>query len=968
MKPKILGLTVLAAAAAAAPAQAATLYDQTVTTPNGTHRFFADEDDTSGVRSYGITGDGVPDGFLTVFPNEWVRKAAELFARPTDPAVRVVVARVTGNKPQNLRLARDGRRVVLAGRDVAGRYRLDFHTGEDGRAFEAFFRTVVFPSPAILPHLLRDFSPANCCGVSCAPVSCANGQLEIASGQCCPTCVTGTTPTVFPPPVQAATFKSRPCPNSSIYVDVPLFQTTPWPNLDWVPQATATFEAAAKATNFDWFCTDANGCQFPDGIEVRLERVLDERPDTAGTFREDGHLRFLRFRFRNAATGDELELAEGGECLAIEAARNAVFGAANLGGGVSDEPPVYVGRECEASAQFVEADPSQEMLNWHLTRMGLPESATEVGPPQEPEGLVDFALIDSGVDPVVATALGILSEEEFSAGGARDPHGSIMAILARQIAPEAAIRSYRVLGENGAGVSDALARGIDAAIFGRTDRLKPLIINLSLGFSGQLGRSGASANGACTTREDPYGEVIRYLLQVADFMDLAATETNPITGRISVVGAAGNQPLQAEEELFPDSELEDGLSVCDADSGGFPLGQSQFFLPAQWYRDVSCVVPENQARKLILAVSAINSRNQPAALTTTQFNSSVPNQSEIVAYGEHVMVDLEGTAPTLDTCSTGSLYPPPLTLPAALTGSSVSAVLTSATMARIQEGLIARSRSPFSRAALAAYVYITGRSNCGPRTIDGNLVREVDAGRADAGLACTGFADCVELATQNAPRERVLPTLSEDLIERCRTELSACALETFDAAGDLVVSCRVGDQILPPASYTPPACTTTFALQSPPTIINGDVCAAAGNCPTQTGIDRGLLGSSGPLPDGTGCNWCYAAFDSSTNTLEGFFGLNADFPPGTQFLNPFLEIAALNPSTGFFEVRYINLTSVSDTDAWTPGNSIQIQTTLAGQLGLDLSSAQSRLIMDIDSPEGGGLQGKQVDPIPWDFR
>src|SRR5688500_9527407 len=75
-----------------------------------------------------------------------------------------------------------------------------------------------------------------------------------------------------------------------------------------------------------------------------------------------------------------------------------------------------VGRECDASPLSVQGQPSDAMLSWAWSRLGLRSTQIAHHATVEPDPPVDIALIDTGVAPEVAahvTGIGLTDELSF---------------------------------------------------------------------------------------------------------------------------------------------------------------------------------------------------------------------------------------------------------------------------------------------------------------------------------------------------------------------------------------------------------------------------------------------------------------------------------------------------------------------------------------------------------------------------
>jgi hypothetical protein len=698
-------------------------------------------------------------------------------------------------------------------------------------------------------------------------------------------------------------FAARPCRSDAFFIEVPLRFDTPWIAPSFVATLRTNLDAAANASGRPWFC-GAGQTTCPSGaVGVAVERLLPER--TTPALRADGHLRFYRVRYYDRTTRAILEVRPGAQCDAVRTLRDHVDAFIAV-------DQVYVGRECDASALVVEAFATDEMKGWHLDRLGLPREFDTARP--DPGGRVaDIALIDSGIDSRVASAIGVESSIDLTADPVLHPHGTAMATLMRQVAPQGALHSIRVLDRMGRARSGTFARGLDEALFRFPDRKTiPLVLNLSLGFPSELAAKAAlEGEASCETWEDPAGESVRYELYLARRMEQDGIR------RVFVSAAAGNQPGPVEPGLFPPSS-EAPLESCPPQT---LFGQS-WFLPADWHRVDSCRISDPGPHRLALGVGAVDDRDRVSGI-------AIPDsESPLVGPGQHVYAFHRSATPppASPVCMGSPPYPAPVTLPIAITGTSASAALASAVAARAQVARLSAGLSPFDRDVLARLLYLTGESVCeaaGAARVSpaGTAVRRLSARRMDVALASPACASLLSCAAAASDPEPIGTTLLDD----CRHELVACGLESLDAMGNFVVHCASSSAVSWPLGYTPATCTSG---SEPTSFVDAGSCPPSG-CPYEAEPFRALLGSLGPEPDNGGCPECsvyiYASSASATLVLE----LNPKLAPGTQFLQPYLVVNGWSPTLGW-KKYYLHLAGAAPSSAWYPGATLQLSIQLGG--------------------------------------
>lgn len=692
--------------------------------------------------------------------------------------------------------------------------------------------------------------------------------------------------------------RSRPCRSDAIYVDVPIQASPTWPSNAFLPVLENDLQFLANGVGLPWFCGQGEVTCPAGSVVVQARPVLPQR--NAPAFRSDGHLRFYRVTFHDSADQSQLSLRDEGQCEAVQAVRARFI--ARTG---ALEQNIYVGRECDATAQGVEGAASNEMLTWHLPRIGLSTSAAAAIP--APNGLqtVDLALIDSGVLPSVGNAPGgidVASQTNLNKTSGGEKHGTAMAIFARQIAPRARLHSMRVLGGDQAGTSGPVSRAVDLALFSG-NAARPLIVNLSLGWPSELNRPAPLASPGCSTREDPFGEAVRYALDVARRLDNSGTRA------VFVTASAGNQPRPTPPSLFPQTGAGPAPLTCGAQT----LRGNSWFFPAQWHHLDTCRNPLGAHYRVAFGVSVVTDRELIAG------NAIPLAEAPLVAPGQHVYAAHPNAlqTPVAPTCGgSNTVFPAEPHLPASMTGSSVGSAMVAAAAARVQSRRLAQGRLPLRWNTLARVMYFAGDALC-RNTPAGVPVRRLNVARLDRLITS---AICEPLVTCAANDPSIEPIRS-DLLVHCKQELAACGLETLDENDNLVVECNQA-----PVSVSWPANYRTEAVQcsedtQPGAFQDAANCPPQG-CPFEEGIHRSLIGSLGPQPNEGGCLDCNLAvsYNSSDITLNA--ELNPDFDGGTWFENPILILDGLDLQ-GIKATHYFPIDLKGS--VWNPGGSYKIE-------------------------------------------
>ena len=403
---------------------------------------------------------------------------------------------------------------------------------------------------------------------------------------------------------------------------------------------------------------------------------------------------------------------------------------------------IRVGRMCTFGPQGVQAQACdhRDVLEWHLQRMSV--SDPRLG---DSDAKVELALIDTGLVPQYSRT-GLVARE-VDAGSAFKgervhEHGTHMALLARQLAPDRrlTLSSYRIFDQYGKSTPNLLARALDHALHPQCQanvalppvRLPPrgrelaphprrpaaarhpLVVNLSLGWPPELsqprtlnGWRGTPDGGSvrweqCSVREDAVGAPVDFLLQTAAAMDSSRERS------VLVVAAAGNRP-----DPYGNGRVASrfGAAFGANNSGGLDAMNSKreplWFYPAQYARERW---PLGSAP---LVVGAVDDRDMETVL-------SIPRaEPALVAPGQHVYTratDRPGACAAgpfpSDACrddpQEGGCPCPGLHLPSAITGTSAATALVSGAAARAQLMRLTRGQRPLSGQRLTRLLYLSG--------------------------------------------------------------------------------------------------------------------------------------------------------------------------------------------------------------------------------------------------------------------
>ncbi len=644
----------------------------------------------------------------------------------------------------------------------------------------------------------------------------------------------------------------RPCESARFSIEVPL----------WAKALESTFEATFANTlsiEPDWFPSTPTSPQR----RVALTQVLKDRGAAGGVIeREDGHRRALLLTFQSRPNdwtnwSDETPLPSA-SCQIITAVRKAasVAQAVQLPSGPTApafQPRVLVSRSCDVTAQDAEAWATFDATTWANERIGA--GSTVNGTP------VTVALVDTGVPPLYREALGVVSERslpDFEPKAADyHPHGTQMAALIHAAAPEARIRSYRALDERGMGSLSALARAVDDALY--DGQLKhPLVVNVSVGMPPDFLRPARLQSGTCTTWEDGTGEALRYVFHVAT--RLGATGTP-----VFISAAGGNSAL---ERSTSSTVLPWTLPIPATPCGPAP-GHSTFF-PATLGQSPSC----SEGGPVHLAV-------QPMGASTWDDRISVltrgANGLMLYAPGERVYAT-GATTPTSGAvaCGPGDLGGQRgFELPAAVTGTSASAALTSAA-AFLLLGHPWSSSPPSSADHLSRLLYLTGQPLCAPVN---KHARRISIKRAVHAISapspgCAALRACLQHPGHAAGQ------VGEATAALCWAPMQACF------GGEAAPAC-------PNFSQEPgwqPGHYAAINVAAPSCRASWDVAGAQSPSPAAPIAmypDVHLAGL-GPQPAGTGCPDCSLQVDELSMTL--LFELNDSYPLATRFTNPWVVL------------------------------------------------------------------------------
>jgi hypothetical protein len=485
----------------------------------------------------------------------------------------------------------------------------------------------------------------------------------------------------------------------------------------WADALPTDFETSMESGVLplaSWFGCSGGlvACRFRTVLTPVLQN-LSTAP-VVPALRRDGHRRSFLVHFEQyfwfGGTWSRATVAPGQECFvvaALRAATQARVGRSLSCGSASapctTQPPVLISRSCDVVAQDVEGVLPDSTTTWATTRIGAGQlNATPV----------DVALVDTGIPPspsglygglAVSGELGLPDFEP----GPRDgwhPHGTAMAALIRQAAPNARLRSFRALDRTGVGSLSSVARSVDNALFdfgwayGQTPR-RPLVVNLSVGAPGHFLRPAPLSSGTCSTWEDGAGETLRYVMAVAGELDASGPA-------VFISASSGNSVL---ERAASTESLSVGRGSARTPCSSLDVAPAKSsFIPAAFGESPSC---RGGLRRLpVLPVGASTWADTRSTLT------QVEAAPLLLAPGERVYADTPSLprAPSSIGCNSSA----DISLakgfegPMSVSGTSASAALVSAGAARLI-GLRPggpRTTTRWTAGAVASLLYVSGSS------------------------------------------------------------------------------------------------------------------------------------------------------------------------------------------------------------------------------------------------------------------
>ncbi len=714
----------------------------------------------------------------------------------------------------------------------------------------------------------------------------------------------------------------RPCRGDLYVVDAVHGGSAPV--ADFAP-VVADMQARARRDFAAWFCVDGAPCAGADRVTAVGERLLSpERvgPESAG--------RFHRLWFE--LDGERLTARDGAQCDIVSALRTAVDSHGDL-------LAANIARACDAVAQSP-ARPTPEMLSWHLDRMGLDGPGAPVVP-------VHVALIDTAVDPAVAASIDL----EVHPGSTATPaiHGTAMAALIRQAAPDARLHLFPALSVDHTGPVGDVARAIADALAVMPAGL-PRVINLSLGWPPEArgltdlaGDVLGGRPGQCLTIESPTGAPVRHMLARAADQE------------VPVFTAAGNRSdlrwLGDQLELD-----EDERDVCARDWRGEVRGQPpKLFYPAQWGLERSCEAGEDVGRRLAIPVGAHDSRDRAATLHV-DFGFAT-----LMAPGQHVMVDGPARPRRASICVDGDTTPPvdadlAVRLPATLSGTSVATALTSGLAARWLGHIPDRpdlDPDEVTPRQLEFLLYASGRPLCPGRRVFPEVQYR---GLWWPGMAALAACDDLPaLLGCLVAQDDDLPALISETIAACRARFVQCGVDPDPAAPDCAAD--------PPAE---PDWADAECLPLRPDDPDAPDLSrpCIGDCPfVALAPDRYSVGSLGPQPQDPWCPDC--RFTARVAPGGGLaygsldIALNPDAPADTEIVSPLLWVETERGTD-----VYVNLADYVPHSYWKPGAGFTIS-------GLKLSvpddpvlwtKLDARLVLYVQQPDGKTIV-RDVSPL-----
>lgn len=769
-------------------------------------------------------------------------------------------------------------------------------------------------------------------------------------------------------PEPLAAVERRPCRDDSFFIEVPLARALPQGFVGRIEDVRLLIERDAQERFCYWFVESREGGgggqdgpvegggrpvgpnipgrACPAAAEADLDR--DGRPDVtavatpvlAPTYQgqpHEGAERFFRFRFVDGR-GKPLVVQGDFLCDAVDRLRTHL-GAAGDG--------VYVGRECDAAAAGFEAHAQMSVLTEHLVTLGIDPDAVRLGAPDPAVPAVHVAIIDTDIDPVVASALGarvVAPREDFPS---TMQHGTGMALLVRQVAPDARLHVLPVLDDRGstptARLADAILRVLDDP---EIPLHEPLVINLSLGWAPEsshrvalagrsVGRDGAVA---CSTREDPVGESVRYALLLAREADAGRTQRS---GPVSVFAAAGNRSSAPHPSLDPVRRGQPGNLVMALDAGEDPCGRTPWigpdvarrrdlFFPADWGRRPTCRAgAEGQGDMVATAVGAVTGDDRPAVLSTADAYAPLVAPGELVfVWADPAWPEQPAESPAEPLCDeAGEPGSGGFRAPAAYTGTSAATALVSgaAAKAHVLREQISKDRASRNEPALPRLGWrtLTGLLHATGAPIVG------DAARPEEGV----FRRLSVCGLEHALRCAAAPALLDCLAAGDRPIEYEAFLECARAAGCGEPDCDVeapeddGFGDLPVCSSTdvatvvPNACDPAVAALADPTWVECNTPRCEFD---ELALDRYELGSLGPQPGAPVCPCCVLLRSVASGDLA--IAVNRELPTTTQITSPYLVIGSGSTrySIKLPETGDLNGDGINDV-RWVPGESFTLR-------------------------------------------
>lgn len=730
---------------------------------------------------------------------------------------------------------------------------------------------------------------------------------------------------ILPAHAQFQGAQMRVCRDDEIFIDRPVLRGTAATAIANLEVMRATVEAAANDRFCQWFgtvgpqspivcspnvpnCVQPPPCpEWLPGNPVRavVSSVFDS--DFAGA-KSDAFDRFKRLTFVDQQ-GMRLAIKPNYAADVITLVRKALkLSNAPYLAGATSHPSLYVGRECDASAQGAETLFSEAEKTSHLVRMEVVNAGS--GVPSIGAPLVNVALIDGDVDPAVAEGLGVrvARDPAYTPDFTDGRHASLVALAVRQVAPDADLHVYPVLDAQNGASAGQVARAVMAALEDpELERDAPLVVNLSLGLAPESSEfyrlrglcyrrssRGVVSWVACDTFEDPAGESLRYALALANDMDrlgdrgvvtnaairatlgfVPADSTIPHlkgpgrrTGPISVFASAGNRTAPPSEELralaVPNATTllnACGIPTRDPDDTLY----TRPFAPAVWAIWPTCrnrpAAGPVGLSTLVHVVGGLDRQDRPA------FISGLGAFTPLLAPATQVYLDAGDDWPSLPARTPEPVCDPTLPetpstleLPAARSGTSIASAFATGIAAyaharkRLVDGGNVLPR--LTHAALGRLLHTSASPLCGdefaPSAPDENKYRRLSIGRLNTVFDCAISSPVVDggnLATCLSAGSPVLVVGSAP-DPACEALLANCAV------GDVGEPWCTGVGDLAAARADGPVCD--LGEEEPPGALGAVVeCDASGRCPIDDeGVESLALGTFGPQPPDDPCPTC----------------------------------------------------------------------------------------------------------------